>query len=115
MGRDYIKITGIASLSSFILAFFIILFAILAPLIFGNAASGNALLASLQNLAPVAGMLLIILGCLLYVGVFLAAIYEVIKAKNSEDWKVIWGIVLLVFGLFGLALYLLIARKEIRR
>ena len=39
-------------------------------------------------------------------------IVEIVTSKNDTHWKILWGIVCLVLGIYGLLAYLFIARKE---
>ena len=115
MGRDYIAILGAGAIISLVLALVLILGVMIVPLLLGGSGPDGGVMTLVKELAPVTAMLLIILSGLLYIGVFLAAIYEIATAKNKGEWKAIWAILLIVFGVIGLAAYLAIARKELRR
>ncbi len=55
-----------------------------------------------------------IIGALLVLLSVIIAIVEVATSKNVGDWKAIWIIVLLLIGPIGLALYLFLARKDLK-
>jgi len=61
------------------------------------------------------GILFVFLGLAVFVIFFIfwiKAIIEIITARNSSEWKIIWLLVVIFLHVLGLILYYVIAHKE---
>ncbi len=103
--RDYPALMAKAALGCLGIALLLVIFYAVAPALIGENAS-------VMGILPVISMLLVVLAGLLAVGFCLALIYEIATAKNGGQWKVIWIILIIVFGFVGAAIYMYGARKE---
>ena len=56
-------------------------------------------------------MLAIAIGAVVWV---FGAAAEIAVSKNEGGWKAIWILVVLIFGVFGTALYMIAARKDLK-
>ena len=77
----------------------------------GNAAAAVTALGGITSL--ICGVYILII--LLAIGGFIAviwAIVDILKAKNDNDWKILWAVVVLLLHLIGVAIYYFVGRKE---
>ena len=106
MARDYPVLAfgvGVACLILSILG--LILYYALAP----GSAGGNGTAAGFALVAsPILTLLSLVFGTISSV----MLLNEVRIAKNDAKWKALWGVILLILGIVGAALYLYMARKE---
>jgi len=102
---DYPRITYMGGTVFLILGLGSLLFYAISPMLIGE----NELV---QNLLPISAMMLIVLaGLLVTIGTILY-LYEIATAKNDGQWKAIWVIAILAFGLLGAVAYELMGRKR---
>ncbi|HZX34421.1 MAG TPA: PLDc N-terminal domain-containing protein [archaeon] len=57
---------------------------------------------------------IILLLALVNLAAFVAALIEILRAKNDSGWKILWGAVCFFLGLLGIVLYMLIGRKDLQ-
>jgi hypothetical protein len=62
----------------------------------------------------VLAMLSMILAALLIAIANLLAIIEIATGKNDVTWKIIWLAIVIILGVFGLAIYAYVARKDLK-
>jgi hypothetical protein len=102
-------------LACFSLGFMLAIAYIFLPLIVGQPnGNGNSFIYTIMAFMAMASMILIILAGFFTGLVPLLAIIEVGTSKNEISFKLIWGIVLFVLGIFGFAAYYFIGRKELK-
>ena len=57
---------------------------------------------------------IILLLALVNLAAFVAALIEILRAKNDSGWKILWAAVSFFLGLLGIVLYMLIGRKDLQ-
>ena len=61
-----------------------------------------------------ARVLIGISGAIVFILLPILAIIEVVSSNNETRWKILWIALNLVFSVFGLAAYILFARKNLK-
>lgn len=102
---DYPRIAYIGGMACLVLALLSLLFFAVSPVLIGE----NSLV---QGALPLASFALVLLAGLLVTAGTILYLYEIATAKNEGQWKAIWIIAILVFGLLGAVAYELVGRKQ---
>ena len=105
MAQDYPKLLFMAGIACFVIALLAVLFFAIAPSMLGGGFP-------LQDLVPVAAMILIVLAGLCVLAAIILLLIEVATASNDGTWKALWLIAMLILGVIGMGLYLAIGRKD---
>lgn len=102
---DYPRMAYMGGIACLILALLSLLFFAVSPMLIGE----NELV---QSLLPVGAMLLVVLAALLVALGTILYLFEIATAKNDGQWKAVWILAILVFGLLGAVAYELMGRKQ---
>ncbi len=106
--RDWLSILVKGGFICLVLAVLSIVFVVIVPVFLGDSVS------VLYEIIPVIAMLLVMLSGLLVTIAWIFGLYEILTAKNDSNWKLIWAVVVFILGIIGLAIYMSIARKELK-
>lgn len=98
---------GLTGISSLLAGIAMVLLAVLLPL-----AGVQAEL--VKNAFPIAAFALILAAALIMALYSLLTMAEIVTSQNDIGWRVMWIALILVFGIVTLAVYELIAKKDLK-